>query len=197
MIGKFKGILDKNLEKVAYKINELGIKPNHLTFLGLTLSILASYFYFFKELIIAVIILSIASFFDALDGIVARKTHQETKKGAFFDSFADRFSDFFPLFAIGLAKLVEWHYIAICIFGSMLPSFTRAKIEALSLKENKTINYTLGERGDRLIILILSSIFAYLFDIFILTLGILLIGIIGIISALVRAIYFFLYFKPS
>jgi hypothetical protein len=79
----------------------------------------------------------------------------------------------------------------------MLPSFTRAKIEALSLKENKTINYTLGERGDRLIILILSSIFAYLFDIFILTLGILLIGIIGIISALVRAIYFFLYFKPS
>jgi hypothetical protein len=35
MIGKLRGILDKNLDQVAYKINKLGIKPNHLTFLGL------------------------------------------------------------------------------------------------------------------------------------------------------------------
>jgi Phosphatidylglycerophosphate synthase len=140
--------------------------------------------------------LSVAAFFDVLDGIVARKAKQETKFGALLDSFVDRFSDFFPLFAIGIAGLVEWHYIAIGIFGSMLPSFTRAKIEALKFKESESFRYTIGERGDRLIILLLSSILAY-FNIFILTLGIIIIGLIGIIAAIIRLIQSFISSKFS
>ncbi|MGC8632295.1 MAG: CDP-alcohol phosphatidyltransferase family protein [Thermoprotei archaeon] len=108
----------------------------------------------------------LGSFFDAVDGSVARAAGRVTKFGGFLDSTLDRYSDgvilsalviVFPSLLIrvlGLASLI----------GSYAVSYTRSRAEALGVKME---GIGLGERAERLI-LILSVLLFPMWSVFIL-----------------------------
>jgi phosphatidylglycerophosphate synthase len=129
----------KILAPVVMLLARLGFTPNAITVIGFLLNIgiaillAAGHFRLGGGLILA------AGIFDALDGSLARLTHQQTRFGAFLDSTLDRYSD--ALVFVGLA----WAYVetggrtevllcALSLIGSMMISYTRARAEGLGIE---------------------------------------------------------------
>jgi phosphatidylserine synthase len=65
------------------------IHPNIITFLALIFSILILYFHFNHYYWLVVLAIVLRTFFDCLDGSVARKCEKTSKLGGYFDTFAD------------------------------------------------------------------------------------------------------------
>ena len=73
----------------------LGITPNHLTILGMTLAGVTAYMYTRvpgnrNYLLYSACMFIVSGFIDAIDGVLARSTGKVTRFGGFFDSVADR-----------------------------------------------------------------------------------------------------------
>src|SRR2546426_297346 len=71
----------------------IGLTANHLTVLGLGLSLAAALTFFEGHSRLGALLLVFAGLCDILDGQVARRTHGETRFGAFFDSTLDRLGE--------------------------------------------------------------------------------------------------------
>jgi phosphatidylglycerophosphate synthase len=106
------------------------------------------------NLIFASLALIISSIFDVADGAVARLNKQVSAFGGFFDSLSDRYSDAAVL--IGIALYLEDHYLLVFVvlIGSYLVSYSRARAEM----EIKKCDVGIGERAERLVILIVATI---------------------------------------
>jgi phosphatidylglycerophosphate synthase len=107
-------------------------------------------------LFFAFIFIFLTSFFDVIDGAVAKVTHNVTKLGGFLDSTIDRYSD--SVILIGLALFLEDHYglIFIVLVGSLLVSYTRARAEEFVPK----CDIGIAERSERLIFLMIATFLA-------------------------------------
>ena len=82
----------------------------------------------------------VGSVADILDGALARAASKGTVFGAFLDSTFDRLGEAAMVAAIGLAFMRDGNEIALvaafaAVIGSFLVSYTRAKAEALGLRE--------------------------------------------------------------
>lgn len=160
------------------------MSPGIITTFGLFFSIFAALFFAYKKLLFALLFLVFSSLSDALDGAVARKKKMQSREGAFFDSVADRYADFFIFLGIG-AYLNNFLLALIALAGAFFVSYTRARAESLG-KESK---HVFGERAERLSILILATIFEFFFD-NALFYGMVFLALIAHISAVFRAIKF-------
>lgn len=89
------------VDPVVRRLIWLGIGADHLTVLGLLLSIASGYAFFDGQFRIAAAILILAGLCDILDGQVARISGRQTVFGAFLDSTLDRLAESFVL--LGLA----------------------------------------------------------------------------------------------
>jgi len=128
------------------------ISPVLITFAGLGFSMLSGVFFAEKKLIIAFIMLVTGSVLDGLDGAVARANRRESKYGAFLDSVSDRYADAAIFIGIGY-YLGAFLLSSIAFMGAFLVSYTKARGE--SLGEN--MPQVIGERADRLVILLLGT----------------------------------------
>ena len=133
-----------------------GLTPNLLTLIGLlgmgAAAALAAYGYFWQ----AGLVMFGASFFDLLDGAVARATGRASDWGAVFDAVCDRLSEFGMMLA-----LLVWYsaadrfdrtaliLIAAALFGGMTVSYTRSKAAEFGVQ----IRSGLGTRLERILIL--------------------------------------------
>jgi len=139
---------------------KLGITPNIATLLGFLVSVIAAglifiYPYWNWILLVTAGLFFVAGYFDALDGAIARNSHQITKFGGFLDSVLDRYSD---AIIIGCIILVGYPISTLCIpwiglialIGSLLVSYTRARAEAAGVE-----NFSVGffERSERMILI--------------------------------------------
>jgi len=136
------------------------IKPNHLTLIGLFVTLVAAVFLALGLWIAAGIAIIVAGLFDLLDGTVARSQGRVTAFGAFLDSVIDRYSDF-ALF-IG----IFFHYattgrpylmLLACLaaMGSFLVPFTRARAETVI----PSCKVGIMERPERIILLACGALF--------------------------------------
>ncbi len=137
-------------------VGKTGINPNILTMAGVIFSIAAAAAFYYGNLTYALFLLFLVSFFDILDGAVARAQKNVTKLGGYLDSVTDRYSDAFIL--IGIATYLDAHYILIMvvIFGSILVSYSRARAENII----KKCEVGLAERAERLMVIMLATILA-------------------------------------
>jgi CDP-diacylglycerol--glycerol-3-phosphate 3-phosphatidyltransferase len=135
------------------------IRPNTLTLIGLFLNIPVAYLIATGELRYGAVVFLVASFFDVLDGAVAKRGNRGTRFGAFFDSTMDRISDMF-LFG-GVAWYVKdqapygelFAFLTLLALAfSLLISYTRARAESII----PSCQVGLAERPERIIILILA-----------------------------------------
>lgn len=144
--AKFKGIL----VPIAGFLNNLGLKPNTVTLLGLLGTLIGSIFLAMGQMTIGGLIILIVAPIDALDGTMARLRGESSQFGAFVDSVTDRYSElvifggllfFFMQQANDLGMALT--YLAAA--GSVLVSYIRARAQSVGF-ETKVGLFTRVER---------------------------------------------------
>ncbi|AGK61852.1 Phosphatidylglycerophosphate synthase [Archaeoglobus sulfaticallidus PM70-1] len=148
MLSSLKLHITKVLAPLTSTIYRLGVKPNHLTFIGLLVGFSSAYLISIGELILGGIFIILSGLFDMLDGALARNQTLKTDFGGYIDSVSDRYVDVAIFIALGIYG-VNWVYVAFAMSGALLVSYTRARAENIIEK----CDVGIAERGERLIII--------------------------------------------
>ncbi len=159
MIGRIKDQFKRAFTPVARVIARSKIPPNALTLLGPIVATFAAWMYIQQQLALALLLLLLSGFVDALDGAVARATGKTTAFGGVFDSVCDRYSDAIVLIGVILGGWSSTFWGILTIVGSLLVSYTRARAEAAGVQQ---LGVGIAERPERLIILMVATLLQYL-----------------------------------
>jgi CDP-diacylglycerol---glycerol-3-phosphate 3-phosphatidyltransferase len=143
------------------------VSPNTITTAGTLLTIAASVVYATGHIMTAGWIMNVTAFFDVADGEVARRTGRSSVFGAFYDSTLDRVADgaLMAGLAFFYATNVTHHNLymvvvcLICIVGTFLISYTRARAEALGIDAKVGVM----QRPERMVLLSVPQSFFGLF----------------------------------
>ncbi len=133
------------------------ITPSAITWFGFLLTAGAAALIITGHFLAAGLVVIIASFFDMLDGALARLTNQVTRFGAVLDSTLDRLSEAVLLIGIlivyaGEQSITGISLASVALVGSLLVSYIRARAEALGLE----CQAGLLTRPERVIVLVLG-----------------------------------------
>ena len=146
-------MLDTHARKYVNPIIELGaefllklkLTPNNVTILALLLGVSTSIFLYFDMQIIAVTILWVSGYLDAVDGAMARRSNSSSSFGTLLDIVSDRIVEVSIVLVLVL-KFVDVRYnlivLTVCILMSMTIFLT---VGALSEKKGvKSFYYQAG-----------------------------------------------------
>ena len=146
-------MLDTHARKYVSPIIELGaefllklkLTPNNVTILALLLGVSTSIFLYFDMQIIAVTLLWVSGYLDAVDGAMARRSNSSSSFGTLLDIVSDRIVEVSIVLVLGL-KFVDVRYnlivLTVCILMSMTIFLT---VGALSEKKGvKSFYYQAG-----------------------------------------------------
>jgi len=127
------------LTPIVRIISRAGLTPNMMTALGFILNIGVAIVLSQGYFAAGGFLLLVASFFDALDGSLARLTHRSSRFGAFFDSTLDRYSEAVVyggllIYYTNQGTQTEPLLIYAAIIGSLMVSYTRARAEGLRIE---------------------------------------------------------------
>jgi CDP-diacylglycerol--glycerol-3-phosphate 3-phosphatidyltransferase len=160
MLSRIRPRLGVWTDPIGHVLLRLHLRPNHLTMLGLVVSVMAALAFASARVRLAGGLLVVAGLFDYFDGALARASGRVTPFGAFLDSVIDRYSDLVTLLGIivlfvsaGSARSVLVSMVA--LVGTMMVSYTKARAESIGV----ACNVGLMERPERLICLIAGAVF--------------------------------------
>jgi len=150
-------------------IERLALKPNHITFFALAVSLLTvpAYAYALWSGGCGVLL---SGLLDTIDGGLARKVGRSTRSGAFLDSVLDRYGDFLAVLGIWVYfffhPTLDRDLLTVLLFfflsGSFLVSYAKARGEGLGL--SASLGYF--GRAERVIALGVGSIISGLLEVF-------------------------------
>lgn len=140
----------------------LGIHPNILTTIGVTINVGCGVLFGFGEFFWAGVVLIVANLFDMLDGNVARLTGNVTRFGGFLDSTLDRLSDMVVFLGIMIfyAGNTPQHSIlnvflaGAGLIGSVLVSYSTSRAENAGIKSS--VGFL--QRPERIVLFIIGSL---------------------------------------
>lgn len=182
MLNNLRPYVSKYLDPICEKIN---INPNIITLTGLILAIISGYLFYKHQLILACILLLISGLLDMIDGSIARNTNSVTKFGGFLDSTTDRISDAAIIIGIVGGGYTSWIVGILAVHASLTVSYVRARSEV----ENIPCAVGIGERGERLTIIIVGAIISAYFGSELMNWFMILLVIIGYFTVLQRIIH--------
>jgi len=160
LLSKLRQAVSRALEGHARLAYRLGLRPNHVSALGLLWASLAALAYWRWRLLWPYVALSapllvlLSGYSDVLDGLIARLHGLASRSGAMLDSMLDRYADvaiILGLWAGGLCGPLE---ALLACAGSLLVSYARARAESLGAE---LAGVGLAERAERLIMIIAAS----------------------------------------
>ena len=160
MLGRYRDDLRAWSDPVGRGLFRLRLRPNHLTVMGLAVSLLAAAAFIAGHTQGAGLLLILAGLFDLFDGSLARASGQVTAFGAFLDSVIDRYSDLVVLLGIVVFYARTPHtrgaLVAMAgLVGSVMVSYTKARAESIGIE----CNVGVMERPERMICLIAGALF--------------------------------------
>ena len=152
--GRFRTGVERGLGPVGSGLRRLGINADHVTAVGLAVSIGTGVAVASGYLLLGLLLLILSGALDLFDGAVAKASATTTARGAFFDSVSDRVSDSFVLGGVAwyLASARHDHtaVLALAVLAvSFLVSYERARAEALGFEARGG----LMERAERMILI--------------------------------------------
>jgi CDP-diacylglycerol---glycerol-3-phosphate 3-phosphatidyltransferase len=167
MLDRFRAFWTRLLSPVANLLLRLGVSPDAVTVVG-TLGVVTGSLVFFPrgEFFVGVVVVTVFVFSDLIDGYMARQSERTSVWGAFLDSTLDRMGD-----AAVFAGLVLWYggggdnrWLAglalYCLVMGAVTSYARARAESLGMQATGGI----AERADRLVLILVATGLAGLFD---------------------------------
>jgi len=184
MLSHYKASLHRVADPVTRLLFHARVRPNHLTVLGLGVSVVAAHAFSQGRLRLGAALLIVAGLFDFFDGLLARLSNSESAFGAFLDSVVDRYSDLVVL--LGIALYYERRDDGLGVFltlatlvGTIMVSYTKARAQSVGVK----CEIGLMERPERMIMLIAGGLFHQL------TLALILLAVLTNVTALQRIMY--------
>ncbi|MBO0889089.1 CDP-alcohol phosphatidyltransferase family protein, partial [Candidatus Bathyarchaeota archaeon] len=97
MLSRLQFLVEGFFQSSSKLFHRAGLSPNSLTAVGFLLSVIAATLYWGGlvgwEWVAAILVLLIGSFFDAVDGAMARKYSEVSKFGGVLDSVLDRIGE--------------------------------------------------------------------------------------------------------
>ena len=160
MLGRYREPIRSWTDPIGLALyRQFHLRPNHLTLIGLGVSLLAATAFCTGRIRTAGVLLILAGLCDFFDGSLARASGQVSAFGAFLDSVIDRYSDLVVLLAIVVLYAQVSHtrgaIVAMAgLIGSMMVSYTKARAESIGVR------CTVGmmERPERMICLIAGAL---------------------------------------
>jgi archaetidylinositol phosphate synthase len=184
VLNQIKRSLQPALDQIGSSIGKVGITPNMLTGLGFALAILAGFLFAYRpaEQYLAGLSIIASGLMDVFDGAVARSFRRVSKSGSFTDSTLDRISEIAIFAGIMYANYsrLSPEIVLLTLGFSILVSYIRAKGDSLGVTLS---GIGLGERAERLVILIIFSLAGYVW------LGVYLILFLAIVTVIQRYFY--------
>jgi len=142
------------------------ISPNTLTIIGFIFSLITMVLISQGYLLISGILIIFSSFFDLLDGALARYSHNTTNFGKFFDAVIDRLSEiaiYVGLFIYFINDPNSLLIIFLSAISNQLVSYIKTKYESIGIEGDIGI-FTRPERIVTLsLALIIGSFYLYIF----------------------------------
>ncbi len=157
MLTRIRPIAKKIIKPIALFFVKIGASPNHITILGLATALLVPIFFYYKQGLLALLLIVLSGLFDAVDGEVARITGRKTRFGAFLDSTSDRIEDSAYIISLGILG-INYIVVSVLLAASIIISYTRARAEALNVKME---GVGIIERAERIILVFVSLILLY------------------------------------
>jgi archaetidylinositol phosphate synthase len=187
MLSKIKSFIEHALSFIAKLLHKAGFSPSILSLIGLFFAFSSALTYYksnfnFEKICLAALLMLISGFFDAIDGVVARKYRVASSFGGILDSTLDRLSEIAIYFGLILGGLTSVKIGLAALSSSLMVSYIRARAEAEGLKLS---GVGLAERPERLIIL---ALFSFLNKI---QIGLIIIFLASILTIIQRFIYAF------
>ncbi|HJR00846.1 MAG TPA: CDP-alcohol phosphatidyltransferase family protein [Methylomirabilota bacterium] len=184
MLRHYKASLTRLGDPVARALLRAHVRPNHLTMVGLGISILAACAFAQGRLRVGAVLLTLAGLFDFFDGSLARLANSVSAFGAFLDSVVDRYSDLVLLLGVVLyyhraADTTGVFLTMGALVGTIMTSYTRARAESMGV----ACEVGLIERPERLILLIAGATFNQL------TPAMIALAVLTNVTALQRILY--------
>jgi CDP-diacylglycerol--glycerol-3-phosphate 3-phosphatidyltransferase len=147
------------LHPLVRLLSALRVRPDTLTILGWTLSVVSAGLFGLGYTRVAGLVMLLGGLFDALDGAVARESNRMSAFGAFLDSTLDRLSEAaifvgIIFFYAAAARPHEALLAGAAMTFSLLTSYARARAEGLNIE----CQVGLLERAGRVVILSAFSI---------------------------------------
>src|ERR1700719_435357 len=138
MLSHYKIPLSRLGDPVARVLLQAHVRPNHLTVLGLGVSIVAAGALAGGRLRTGAVLLTLAGLFDFFDGSLARLANRVSAFGAFLDSVVDRYSDLVVLLGAVLyyerqADATGVLLTLITLVGTVMVSYTKARAQSVGL----------------------------------------------------------------
>ena len=160
MLSHYKASLTRLGDPVARALLRAHVRPNHLTMLGLGVSIVAACALAQGRLRVGAVLLALAGLFDFFDGSLARLANSVCAFGAFLDSVVDRYSDLVVLLGVVLyyhraADTTGVFLTMVALVGTIMTSYTKARAQSIGV----ACEIGLMERPERLIVLIAGATF--------------------------------------
>ncbi|HET8686194.1 MAG TPA: CDP-alcohol phosphatidyltransferase family protein [Methanosarcina sp.] len=186
----------KAIEPIADFFVRYEVSPDTVSILSLVCAFFAGVCFYYSPayrefVLLAGILVIFNSVFDALDGVIARKSNRVTSRGDFLDHVIDRYSDVCIICSIFFAGYVPWQVGVAAIVGVLLTSYLGTQAQALSL--GRYYGGIMG-RADRLVVIILAAFGNFAFpvpvaDFSVLGWAIILIAITSHVTAIQRIHY--------
>lgn len=160
MLSHYKASLTRLGDPVARALLRAHVRPNHLTMVGLGISIVAAGALAQGRLRVGAVLLALAGLFDFFDGSLARLANSVSAFGAFLDSVVDRYSDLVVLLGVVLyyhraADTTGVFLTMVALVGTIMTSYTKARAQSIGV----ACEIGLVERPERLIVLIAGATF--------------------------------------
>ena len=154
---------------IAKGLIRIGVSPNLATIMMLSFSVISCIsLVFLRNLLCFSILVFITGIMDGCDGAIARLTSKSTKFGGFFDSFMDRFSEFFIFLGLLIFSKDKflWGFIDmkliifISFVASIMISYSRARAEVFFKGD---FDIGLMARSERLFYLFITMTIAFFY----------------------------------
>src|SRR6267143_2972514 len=179
MLSRIQYLVEGIFQSSSRIFHRAGLAPNSLTVLGFLLWVVASILYWGGlsgwEWGAAVVVLVVAGFLDAVDGAMARKYAKVSKFGGVLDSVLDRLGEIAVYAGLAAGALISFWLALWAMSAALMVSYVRARVaaEGVTLK-----GIGLAERPERLLILMVATIFA-VFNSLSLVIGVTLVALLS------------------
>ncbi|MDY6930868.1 MAG: archaetidylinositol phosphate synthase [Halobacteriota archaeon] len=163
VLDKLRPYLKDFFENVAKVFATLGLTPNFLSVISLILAFVAGISFYYSRsdidlLLVAVSLVILSGFLDAVDGALARYTGKAGPKGDFLDHVIDRYADVFLICGVFFGGYGSWEVGVVAITGILICSYLGTQAQAVNI--GRYYGGIMG-RADRLVLLVLFTMMNY------------------------------------
>ncbi len=134
------------------------VNPNLVSWVSFLAAIVAGLSFFVGGavlLILALLLILVSAYLDALDGKIARLANKASAKGDFVDHVLDRYADVFLLGGVALSVYCDPRVGLLALVGVLLTSYMGTQAQAVG--QGRRYAGILG-RADRLVLLFLGGL---------------------------------------